>query len=242
VPAIVVIGPTEALDALRAQLPEDSPLQAFTDIQIREAVEFIATHRPAIVAIEEGFAVSPRGEALVGRIMDDPALKTCEIRVLAYAKPDREKARRRSGTGIRLASLPSPATPPGPASPHAAGSDTGMGRQGTRRAERIRMIEGVSVTVDGNPAELVDLSALGAQVVSRIVLRPNQRVRVQLPENKADGRRAFRCSASVVWASFEMPSGQPPRYRAGLKLSGAEADALQHFAMLHRAPGPDQAD
>ena len=95
---------------------------------------------------------------------------------------------------------------------------------------------GVLVTVDGNPAELIDLSIAGAQVVSKIVLRPNQRVRIQLPEGKADGRRVVRCSALVVWASFEMPSGQAPRYRAGLKLSG-EPDAIQHFALLHRAPG-----
>jgi hypothetical protein len=239
---MVVIGPTEALDALRAQLPEDGPLQAFTDIQIREAVEFIATHRPAMVGIEEGFAVSPRGEALSGRIMDDPALTACEIRVLTYAKPDKDKTRRRSGTGIKAASVLPAGAGQVPAGKDASAPHPVLDRRGTRRAERIRLIEGVSVTVDGNPAELVDLSVVGAQVVSRMVLRPNQRVRVHLPENRADGRRALRCSASVVWASFEMPAGQSPRYRAGLKLSGAEADALQHFALLHRAAGPGQAD
>ena len=67
-------------------------------------------------------------------------------------------------------------------------------------------------------------------------------VRVQLPDDQSEGRRALRCSASVVWASFEMPAGQLPRYRAGLKLSGAEADALHHFALLHRVPVADQPD
>ena len=96
------------------------------------------------------------------------------------------------------------------------------------------MLAGVLVTVDGNPAELIDLSIVGAQVISKIVLRPNQRVRVQLLDGKAEGRSVVRCSALVVWASFEMPPGQTPRYRAGLKLSGGEPDAIHHFAMLHR--------
>lgn len=231
VPAIVVIGPTEALGALRAQLPENRPLQTFTDHQVREAVEFIATHRPAIVGIEETFAVSPRGEALVGRIMDDPSLASCEIRILAYSqKAERDKSRRKSGAGIPVAAPPVSGDGDGT-------SVRSVDRRGTRRTERIRMLAGVVITVDGNPAELVDLSAAGAQVVSRVVLRPNQRVRLQLPEPRTEGKRMVRCAASVVWASFEMPAGQPPRYRAGLKLaSPTEAEALQHFALLHQAP------
>jgi PilZ domain len=239
VPAIVLMGPNEALDALRAQLPENSTVQTFTDHQVRDAVEFIAIHKPTVVAIEQGFAVSPRGEALIGRILDDPALSGCEIRVLALAiKAEREKARRKSGTGITPAVV---LTAPPAATPDPRGPST-MDLHGTRRTERIRMLAGVTVTVDGNPAELVDLSAVGAQVISRMVLRPNQRVRVQLPDDQSEGRRALRCSASVVWASFEMPAGQLPRYRAGLKLSGAEADALHHFALLHRVPVADQTD
>ena len=42
---MVLIGPSDSLDALRAQLPEDAPLQVFTDFQVREAVEFIRTDK-----------------------------------------------------------------------------------------------------------------------------------------------------------------------------------------------------
>ena len=103
VPGIVVIGPAEALGALRAQVANGRQVQSFTDHQVREAVEYVATYKPAIVAIDETFAVSPRGEALVGRIMDDPGLAQCEIRILARgagAKPEREKTRKKSGSGI----------------------------------------------------------------------------------------------------------------------------------------------
>ncbi len=226
---MVLIAPKEAVDTLRGQLPEDNSLQVFTEFQVREAVEYIATEKPAVVAIEERFAVSPRGEALVGRIMDDPTLAGCEIRILTGAPRVDKASRRKSGTGIKPAVAVAPPelveVPPTPQGD----------RWARRRIDRVRLIAGISVTVDGNPAELIDLTHVGAQVVSRMVLRPNQRVRVQLPEDKNDGRRAVRCSASVVWASFEMPPGQPPRYRAGLKLSGAEAEVFADFALLHRA-------
>ena len=48
------------------------------------------------------------------------------------------------------------------------------------------------MAVDGNPAALVDLSTVGAQVVSPTVLKPNQRVRVVLGEGKA----AVKCSGA----------------------------------------------
>ena len=71
---------------------------------MRDAVEHIAIHRPAVVAIEEAFAVSPRGEALVARIMEDPSLSACEIRILAHAhKPERERTSRKSGSAIPVA-------------------------------------------------------------------------------------------------------------------------------------------
>jgi hypothetical protein len=226
VSAIVLIGPSDVLVRLRKQLDTDSPVQTFTDHDVREAVEYIATKKPAVVAIDEDFAVSPRGEALVGRILDDPGLSACEIRILPRApKTEQEPTTIKSGTGI---------TPDAPAPLVAPTLD----RHGTRRAPRVRLIEGLMLTVDGNAAELVDLSANGAQVLSRIVLRPNQRVRVALP----DGKRALRCAGAVVWASFEMPPGQSPRYRAGLKLSGIEADAIEGFAARHKAPDSPEPD
>jgi PilZ domain len=239
VPAIVLIGPADALPVLRGQLTAGGPPQTFTDHQVREAVEYIARYKPAVVAIDEQFAVSPRGEALMGRIMDDPGLSQCEIRILARApRLEHDQSRTKSGAGM-AAALPGGA--PGAAS-EAVAVSAEIDRRGTRRAERIRILEGVSVTVDGNPAELIDLSPVGAQVVSKMILRPNQRVRLQLLEGEPEARRALRCSGSVVWASFEMPAGKPPRYRAGLKLSGTELDAVRSFADRYRVPRSDESN
>jgi hypothetical protein len=152
--------------------------------------------------------------------------------VLSRTAPKPEKTRKKSGSGIIPAAAPAA---PAPAAEAAPAPSPKLDRRGTRRAERIRLLAGVSVTVDGNPAELIDLSAVGAQVLSKMILRPNQRVRLQLLEGAPDARRAVRCSGSVVWAAFEMPAGQPPRYRAGLKITAGEGDAVQSFADRHRA-------
>jgi len=106
-----------------------------------------------------------------------------------------------------------------------------LDQRGTRRAPRVGIREGVEVALDGNPASLVDLSMVGAQVVSATVLKPNQRVRLIMGEGKA----AVRCSGSVAWASFEMPKGMPTRYRAGVDWGlTAEAPAIQAFADRHK--------
>ena len=67
------------------------------------------------------------------------------------------------------------------------------------------MMEAVEILVDGNPARLIDLSPIGAQVLSGSVLKPNQRVRVSM----VDERVTLRMQATVAWARFEMPKGRP---------------------------------
>ncbi|HXH25057.1 MAG TPA: PilZ domain-containing protein, partial [Vicinamibacterales bacterium] len=99
-----------------------------------------------------------------------------------------------------------------------------LDQRGTRRALRFKVADGVEVFVDGNPATLVDVSVVGAQVVSPTILRPNQRVRLSLP----DGGRLIRVSGGVAWAAFEMPKGGP-QYRAGIEFFDSDPAAIQRF-------------
>jgi hypothetical protein len=96
-----------------------------------------------------------------------------------------------------------------------------LDQRGTRRAPRTKVVDNVEVMIDGNPATLVDISVVGVQVVSVTILKPNQRVRLSLP----DAARPIRITAGVAWASFEMPKAGP-RYRAGIEFFDAEADAV----------------
>ena len=98
--------------------------------------------------------------------------------------------------------------------------------KGTRRQPRFKIVDGIEVVIDGNPAALMDLSIIGAMVVSPTTLKPNQRVRMSLPHEP----RAIRFSAGVAWAAFELPKGRPaPQYRAGIEFFDADGDAVQKF-------------
>ncbi len=88
------------------------------------------------------------------------------------------------------------------------------------------------MSIDGNPATLLDLSIVGAMVVSPTILRPNQRVRMSLP----DESRPVRFSAGVAWASFEMPKGGP-RYRAGIEFFDADPVARQPVHRVEQEVG-----
>jgi hypothetical protein len=114
-------------------------------------------------------------------------------------------------TGGPGSSLPSGAAAAVAAAPAKAPVQP-LDQRGTRRASRLRITEHIEVLVDGNPAKLVDISTVGAQVISSVALKPNQRLRIALTDEHGD----VRVRASVSWASFEITPGGP-RYRAGVQ-------------------------
>ena len=81
------------------------------------------------------------------------------------------------------------------------------------------------------PRRLVDLSTVGAQVISPTVLKPKQRVRVAL----TDDHGAMRFNAAIAWAFFEIPSNHPPHYRAGVDFVDADSFAVGAFCLRHKA-------
>ena len=182
--------------------------QAFADSEALRALETITRQRPSLVALDAAFANTSRGAALINRIKADPALTSCEIRLIAAdaASPDRAAA-------LAPAML-------GP-----------LDYRGTRRAARFTMKDGMEILIDGNPASLVDLSLVGAMVISPTILRPNQRIRVSLP----DARRALRFGGAVAWAAFEL-LGARARYRAGIEFFTADGVAIQQFIDANKKP------
>lgn len=206
---VIAIAARQYLTALCDRLGEAEVLP-FPDTEVLDALEAISTRRPTRVVLDRLFAATSRGTALVNRIRADPALARVSIDVMGH---DSESER---------------AT----AAPVTGGAAQGVAdRRGTRRVERWPMREGLDIIVDGHAARLVDLSALGAQVTSTLVLKPNQRVRVSL----VDESGSQRLSATIVWATFELPrAGQgTPHYRAGLEFSQPDAPAVEAFAQRH---------
>lgn len=226
--SIVLIGPAPALPGLCERLDSGAELHTFTDAEALEALDHVIRIKPRVVALEKEFSATSRGRALINRITDDPTLTESEIRIVTHDASGSRIAARRAATpasapvAIETAPAAVAAQPAAPA--HA------LDKRGTRRAPRISVREGVEVLVDGNPAALVDISTVGMQVLSARLLRPNQRVRVTIPE----GMTAIRCDGSIAWAAFEMPKGLPPRYRAGIEITGADALAIARYAERHK--------
>ena len=211
-PDTVIVAAPEHLPALQEQGDFGDAL-AFSDADALKALEAITRDRPKVVALEKQFASTSRGAALIKRIKADPKLRKCEIRVVSH-DGDTE-------------GVPQPDLTPLPA----ADAPVKLDQRGTRRATRTKIVDGVEVLIDGSPAKLVDLSVVGAQVISPTILKPNQRVRLVLP----DEERPIRCVAGVAWAAFEMPKSGP-RYRAGIEFFDAEAGHLDRFIGLHKRP------
>ena len=221
----MLIGPSDALPGLQQRLDSNAEVQSFTESEALEALDHIIRTKPGLIALQDEFSATSRGTALINRIKDDPNLASCEVRVLARDAAKTRVAGKRGGTAARGSAVavdeqPKPA----------------LDVKGTRRAPRIRIKDGVEVTVDGNPAALIDLSTVGAQVVSQTVLKPNQRVRVVIGEGKA----AIRCGGAIAWAAFEMPKGMPTRYRAGIDFgTTADVDGVASFAKKNKKAGSD---
>jgi hypothetical protein len=212
VPDTVIVAAPEYLAALQEQ-GEFSDALAFSDAESLKALEAITRDRPNVIALERQFAATSRGAALIKRIKADPKLRKCEIRLVSHHDGSEE------------------VTQPEPVAANSQAAPVKLDQRGTRRAPRVKIVEGVEVLIDGSPATLVDLSVVGAQVISLTILRPNQRVRMVLP----DEERPIRFAAGIAWAAFEMPKSGP-RYRAGIEFFDAESGNLDRFIEQNKIP------
>ena len=227
---------------------------AFADSEALRALEVITKRRPRLVTLERLFAATPRGAALIHRIKADPALVGSEIRVISYdseytrvlprASDDGGDASATAPAATTTAATVAPAVVPTiapivvptvvpaiePAVAPPAAPVAPLDQRGTRRAPRFRIAAKVEIQVDGHPATLVDLSTVGAQVVSVGALKPNQRVRITMGDAKA----SLRFNAAVAWAKFEIPPGSGPRYRAGLDFVDADHKSVDAFCARHK--------
>lgn len=222
--SVVLIGSPEYLPALQER-GNFGDAVTFSDKDALRALDTITRQRPGVVALEQQFAATSRGTALINRIKADPSLAACEIRIVAHDGGMAAANTRQAAEAVAVAAATAAAPPavatitavePAPAAP--------LDQRGTRRAPRFKMNQAVELQIDGNPAALVDLSIVGAQVVSATTLRPNQRIRVTLP----NGTKTLRVSGAVAWASFEIPKGGV-RYRAGIEFFDADPEAITRF-------------
>jgi hypothetical protein len=204
----VIIGAAETLPALKERTGNaNGAVLVFSDADFLDALNTITTRRARLVVLERLFAMTSRGAALINRIKSDPTLKQSEIRVIGH-----------NSDYTRV--IPRMAPPSAPA----------LDQRGTRRATRFPIATKVTVMVDSKQATLIDLSTVGAQVVSPGVLKPNQRVAVAL----TDDHGGARCSATVAWTKFEIAPTGGAVYRAGIDFENADGPLVDAFCARHR--------
>ncbi len=227
----VLIASPDLLPALKERAAaEPGELLAFSDADALKAFEAIIRRRPNVVALERLFAATPRGAALINRIKQDPALANSEIRVVSHDTDYTRVSPRRPADPPSGAAAAVAAAPQATATASAVSPAQPLDYRGTRRAPRHAIAGNTPVMVDGNQAALVNLSTIGAQVLSPSVLKPNQRVRVAL----TDENGSVRFNASVAWASFEIPPKGGPRYRAGIEFLDADHSAVDAYCERHK--------
>ena len=172
----VIIAALNLTPALTERLADEGELLTFADTEPIQALQTILEQRPRLIVLERLFAATPRGAALINRIKTDPQVSQAEIRVMSH-----------TGDYTRVVSRGAVAEPAVVAPAYAGGAESTereyesdspittndaprqLDWHGTRRAARFRIRQGVEIQLDGNPASLVDLSVMGAQVISATI-------------------------------------------------------------------------
>ena len=219
----VVIADPFRLRAIRYMPPFTGRVLYFSDSNLGSAFESIRAHHPRVIALESNFAHTSQGRDFVDRVQRLP-LSESAVHILSLTNGE-WSARLPSHAAVTTVT----AVPRAPAAAFAASINT-------RRVPRFPVLDPLAMKVDGLKMDLVDMSVMGAQVLSAPVLRPNQRLRVTLPD---EDNSCLSVSAYVAWSAFELPKNAlQPYYRAGVEFTDAAVQALEAFCKRHCANEP----
>jgi len=231
--AALVIAAENLMPALRERVKVEGDIVTFSDSEPIQALQAIMDQQPGLVVLERLFAATPRGAALINRIKSDPQLAIVEVRVMSHTGDYSRQV-------VKPTAVAAPAGQPvGAGGAQPAGSSVATEEaprpidwHGTRRAPRFRIRNGVELQLDGNPAAVIDLSTVGAQVISPTILRPNQKVRITVPNDEF----VLRFRGAIAWAKFELPKPPvtAPQYRAGVEFVDGDATALDKVIERNR--------
>jgi hypothetical protein len=222
----IVVADASRMTAIRESASVPGRMLPFTSSSLASAMESIRAYRPRVVAVDAIFAQTAAGAAFIDRV---DALGFAGTTIMLVAQHDGRWMTVARGS-VRT---PTPGRPAMPMVPHVVARH--VETVNTRRAPRFLVRGPLDVIVESGSANLVDMSVLGAQVVSLPALRPRQKIRVGL----TDADETLNLVASVAWSMFERPQLQvEPYYRVGLEFSGAAQQTLEAYRQRHCADQP----
>jgi len=217
---IVIADPARVV-AIREGASLPGRVMSFTSASLGSAFESIRAYRPKMVAIDAEFAQTPSGTAFVDRI-EALAMSGRSVVLLAedagrWVTIPRNLAKTLNRAAASAAPIVVVARPE---------------PMNTRRAPRFLVRNSLDVSVEAGTATLVDISVLGAQLVSIPVLRPGQKINVGLP----DTGETLNVIAQVAWSTYEkIRIEHEPHYRVGLEFTDAARHALEEYRQRHGA-------
>jgi hypothetical protein len=230
----ICVADVSRLAAIRGGLQLSGRGTWFNSANLASALDAIKANEPRLVLLDAVFAQTQQGGVFTKRI-DALGLPECVVRLIirangAWTTSPRETPVLADEPPIsKLIQAPSPlaaaaVAEPAPEAPSSGGANT-------RRAPRFPMLETLNAVVETGHASLVNISVLGAQIVSLPVLRPGQTVKIALP----DAAEMLRLTANVAWSSFQQTKEGTVVYRAGVAFTDAAQETLDNYCKRYGA-------
>jgi hypothetical protein len=193
--SVILVSRPQIAARVRQHVETDPSIVVFDASEALPPLNVISAKAQMMLLVDRAFAALPAGNEFVERFREANA--TAEIRVISDGP---------NGSPSLLEQAIS-----GPAHVALRATSFPLRQMPARRAPRIRMPDDAEVVVSGKIARLIDVSPLGAQVLSEGVLKPGEHHWVRLSDEP-------RRQAVVVWSNFEfLPNTRDARYRAGLE-------------------------
>ena len=208
----------EHLVSVRKRLTDADAVAVISESEILLLQENILAQPPEVLVMHSTFAATSRGASLVSALKLKPRDSGTAVRV--FIEDDVKAPLILAETSL---------------APNEALLETSrpLDRAGTRQAARYPM-KRREMAINGDAAQLIDLSVSGAQVQSAVRLRPLKVARLILPGEKGD----LRLQGTVAWA-IAVPSGGSIHYRAGIEFVNPDKKQLAAFCKTHGdAPDP----
>lgn len=217
----VLVSDPQRMTALRDGLPLPGRVLRYSSSNLASVFESIRANQPGLIVLDSGFLQTPAGHGFVERVHQ-----------LSIPKVVLQSAVFERGHWTMTSLDHEPPAPPVAPSERIVAVTAGLE---TRRAPRFLAQNIAQAIADGSSIEVVDLSFLGAQIISQPIMKPHQKIKVGLP----DATGTISVTASVAWSIFEKPAQAPaPHFRVGMEFNDATREKLEDYCKRHCSPDP----
>ena len=215
--SIVIVRP-EHLGSIKKRLSEADFVAVFSETEWLSVQDSVLARPPEVLIMQHAFAATSRGATLVSALKARPREHGTAIRV--FIEDDVKAPLILTETELPpIDALLETSRP--------------LDRAGTRQAARYPMNRR-NMIINGDPAELIDLSVSGAQVQAPARLRPLKVARVVLMDEGAE----TKLQGTVAWA-IAVPDKGTIQYRAGIEFVNPDQKKLAAYcAKYGSAPDP----